>query len=216
MPGHKNLGIGRHWHFFSIAFWIANGAVYYILLFTSDEWHRLVPTSWSIFPQALHTALLDANFHFPPPGNPYNPLQELTYFGVVFLLAPFMIATGAAMSPAVDARSPWYPKIFRGRQVARSLHFLGMIAFILFIIIHVTTVILERFPENMGNIVFGHVTSFWVAMGLLAFFIVVVIAVHVWATGISLRNSRRVQNILDIVIVPLIYSISKSYFQTIL
>ena len=23
LPGHKNLGIGRHWHFFSIIFWIA-------------------------------------------------------------------------------------------------------------------------------------------------------------------------------------------------
>ena len=37
LPGHKNLGIGRFWHFFSIIFWIANGAAYYILLFTSDE-----------------------------------------------------------------------------------------------------------------------------------------------------------------------------------
>ena len=38
LPGHKNLGLGRHWHFSSIIFWIANGAAYYILLFTSDEW----------------------------------------------------------------------------------------------------------------------------------------------------------------------------------
>ena len=52
-----------------------------------------------------------------------------------------MIATGAAMSPAIDARLPWYPKIFRGRQVARSLHFLGMVAFVLFIIVHIAMVI---------------------------------------------------------------------------
>ena len=63
LPGHKNLGLGRHWHFFSIIFWIANGAAYYILLFTSDEWQRLVPTSWSIFPQAFQTVLY-ASFHF--------------------------------------------------------------------------------------------------------------------------------------------------------
>ena len=25
LPGHRNLGLGRHWHFFSIVFWIANG-----------------------------------------------------------------------------------------------------------------------------------------------------------------------------------------------
>ena len=45
LPGHKNLGIGRHWHFLSIIFWISNGAAYYILLFTSGEWQRLIPTS---------------------------------------------------------------------------------------------------------------------------------------------------------------------------
>ncbi|PWU82657.1 MAG: oxidoreductase, partial [Candidatus Nitrosopolaris wilkensis] len=60
LPGHKNLGMGRHWHFFYIIFWIANGAAYYILLFTSNEWQRLIPTSLSIFPQAIHTAMLYA------------------------------------------------------------------------------------------------------------------------------------------------------------
>ncbi|MFZ0511448.1 MAG: hypothetical protein WAM14_07575 [Candidatus Nitrosopolaris sp.] len=53
------------------------------------------------FPTALHTASLYASLHFPPSGNPYNPVQQLSYFGVVFLLGPFMIATGAAMSPAI-------------------------------------------------------------------------------------------------------------------
>ena len=202
LPGHKNLGIGRHWHFFSIAFWIANGVTYFILLFTSDEWQRLIPTTWSIFPQAFHTAILYATFHFPPPGSPYNPVQQLSYFGAVFLLGPFMIATGAAMSPAIDARFPWYPKIFRGRQAARSLHFLGMLALILFIIVHITMVLAERFPENMGNIVLGNRTSFGIALGLFALFIIAVAIVHVWATGISLRKPRRIQNILDVVIVP--------------
>jgi DMSO/TMAO reductase YedYZ molybdopterin-dependent catalytic subunit/Ni,Fe-hydrogenase I cytochrome b subunit len=202
LPGHKNLGLGRHWHFFSIVFWIANGAAYYILLFTSDEWQRLIPSSWSIIPQAFHDAMLYASFHFPPAGHPYNAIQQLTYFIVVFLLGPFMIATGAAMSPAIAARFPRYPKIFRGRQVARSLHFLGMIAFILFIIIHLTMVMAERFSENMGNIVLGHTTSFGVASGLFALFVIAVVVVHVWATGISLRKPRLIQNTLDRVLVP--------------
>ena len=190
LPGHKNLGLGRHWHFFSIVFWIANGAAYYILLFTSSEWQRLIPTSLDIFPQAIHTAMMYASFHFPPPGNPYNPIQQLSYFGVVFLLGPFMIATGAAMSPAIDARFPWYPRIFRGRQVARSLHFLGMVAFVLFIIVHMTMVIVERFPDNMGNIVLGHTISLGVAIGLFALFVIAVVVVHAWATGVSLSNPR--------------------------
>ena len=53
------------------------------------------------------------------------------------------------MSPTIGARFPHYPRIFRGRQAARSLHFLGMIAFVLFIIVHIAMVIVERFPDNM-------------------------------------------------------------------
>jgi len=124
------------------------------------------------FSLAFHTAMMYASFHFPPPGDPYNPIQQLSYFGVVFLLGPFMIATGAAMSPAIDARFPWYPKMFRGRQVARSLHFLGMIAFVLFIVVHLTIVTIERFPENMGNIALGQgkYTSLGVAIALFSLF----------------------------------------------
>jgi methionine sulfoxide reductase catalytic subunit len=146
--------------------------------------------------------MLYTSFHFPPVGHPYNAIQQLTYFIVVFLLGPFMIATGAAMSPAISARFPRYPKIFRGRQVARSLHFLGMIAFVLFIIIHLTMVTAERFSENMGNIVLGHTTSFGVAAGLFSLFLIAVVIIHVWATGISIRRPRRIQNTLDIVLVP--------------
>ncbi len=203
LPGHKNLGMGRHWHFFSIIFWILNGAAYFILLFTSDEWQRLVPTSWSIFPDAFHDMMLYTSFHFSLPGNPYDSIQQLAYFTVVFILGPFQIATGAAMSPSVDARFPWYPKIFRGRQVARSLHFLGMVAFLLFIIIHISMVAISGFSKNMGNIFLGSATRFGIAIGIFAFFVLVVVAILVWATGVSLKNPRFVQNKLGAVIEPI-------------
>ena len=90
-----------------------------------------------------------------------------------------MIVTGAAMSPAIGARYPHYPRNFRGRQVARSLHFLGMIAFILFIIVHITMVIVERFPDNMGNIFLGKGTSLGVAIGIFGLFVLAIIAIHV-------------------------------------
>jgi DMSO/TMAO reductase YedYZ molybdopterin-dependent catalytic subunit len=148
--------------------------------------------------------MIYASFHFPPPGDPYNPLQQLTYFFAVFVLGPFMLSTGAAMSPAIAARFPRYQKIFGGRQSARSLHFLGLLAFILFVIVHVTMVVVERFPQNMGNIMLGsgQGTSFAVAAGLFALLVVAVIIVHVWATAVSLKNPRIMQNALDKVIVP--------------
>jgi sulfoxide reductase catalytic subunit YedY len=205
LPGHKNLGLARHWHFFSMIFWFANGVAYYILLFTSGEWTHLIPVSWNIFPEAVKAAMTYATFHFPPPGDPYNPLQQLTYFGVIFLLGPFMILTGAAMSPAIAAQFPRFQKVFRGRQTARSLHFLGLFAFILFIIVHIIMVTVERFPENMGNIVLGNGgegTSLGLAVGLFALLVVTVVIVHVWATGISLKRPRLTQNILDRIIMP--------------
>jgi methionine sulfoxide reductase catalytic subunit len=202
LPGHKNLGIGRHWHFFSIIFWIANGVAYYTLLFSSNEWQRLVPTSWSIFPQAFHTMMQYASFNFTVNGNPYDPIQQISYFTVVFILGPFMIATGAAMSPSIGAQFPWYPKIFRGRQVARSLHFLGMVAFVLFIIIHVSMVMITNFPQNMGNIFLGKATSLGIAIGIFALFVIVVVVIQIWATGISLKRPRLVQNKLGSIIEP--------------
>lgn len=193
---------GKALAFFSIVFWIVNGAAYYILLFTSNEWQRLIPTSLDIFPQAIHTAMMYASFHFPPQGILTIQYSNFRILVFVFLLGPFMIATGAAMSPAIDSRFPWYPRIFRGRQVARSLHFLGMIAFVLFIIVHLTMVVVERFSENMGNIVLGQTTSFGVAVGFFALFVIAIVAVNAWATGVSLRKPRRIQNALDIVLVP--------------
>ncbi|HET8792984.1 MAG TPA: molybdopterin-dependent oxidoreductase [Nitrososphaeraceae archaeon] len=201
LPGHKNLGLGRHWHFFSAIFWGLNGLIYYILLFTSNEWSRLIPTSIDIIPQAIQTALTYVTFNFPPPGNPYNPLQQLMYFGIVFLLGPFMVMTGAAMSPSISARFPRYPKIFGGRQAARSLHFLGNVAFILFIIIHVSMVVIEHFPENIGQIILGYPLSSWsTAIGLFALYIIVIAIIHIWITRISLNNPRIVQNSLDMIV----------------
>src|SRR5690349_1551333 len=117
-PGGNNLGLGRIWHFFIVIFWILNGVVYIALLILSGEWTRLVPTDWSIFPRAWETFLTYATFQLPPASEfqPYDALQQLTYFAVVFLLGPFLIATGAAQSPAIAARFPWYLKIFGGRQ----------------------------------------------------------------------------------------------------
>ena len=118
LPGEDNLGLGRHWHFFSVIFWILNGVVYVVLLFATGEWTRLIPTSWSIVPTAWQTLLTYLSFHIPPASDfrPFDPLQQLAYAGVVFLLAPFMLLTGAAMSPAIEARFPWYIKIFGGRR----------------------------------------------------------------------------------------------------
>jgi hypothetical protein len=82
-------------------------------------------------------------------------LQQISYFGVVFILAPLAMLTGMAMSPAIENRCHWYPKLFGNRQSARSIHFMVMIAYVIFIIIHITLVIVTGLVRNMNHITFG-------------------------------------------------------------
>src|SRR5215217_2094475 len=119
MPGHSQLGLGRHWHFISVIGWLLYGLVYVVLLLATGVWHRFWPYSWEIFPQAVKDIITYLRFELPPtlPGQPYNAIRKLTYGAVVFILAPFQIATGAAQSPALEARFPWYVKLFGGAAV---------------------------------------------------------------------------------------------------
>ena len=199
LPGGDNLGLGRLWHFFTIIFWVLNGVIYVVLLFATGEWSRLIPTSWSIIPDAWHTLLIYLSFHIPPASvfHPYDPLQQLAYAGVVFILAPFMLLTGAAMSPSIEGRFPWYVKLFGGKQAARSLHFLSMVAFVLFVIVHTALVLIVHFQDNIRNIVFGTTSSSFAAAIIIAIAaLVFVAAVYVWASWYSLRKQRRTQSIL--------------------
>jgi len=74
----------------SVQFWVLTGAVYVALVFATGYWHYLVPTSWSIFPDAVKAVGSYLSFHFPPllPGQPFNAAQKLSYFFVIFILSP--------------------------------------------------------------------------------------------------------------------------------
>lgn len=193
------LGIGRHWHLLSVMAWVATGVVYIALLFATDEWRRLVPTSWSIFPDAVAAASQYQHLHLaqPAPGYPYNALQQLAYFAVVFLLAPLQIASGAAMSPAVAARFPWYPRLFVTRQAARTVHFAGLVAFALFAAAHTAMVIVHGLPKEWAKIVLGSdqanpATA--VVVGLIG--LAVVLLVNAFATVLGRRRPRTAQVVL--------------------
>jgi sulfoxide reductase catalytic subunit YedY len=210
-PGGNNLGLGRHWHFSAALFWVLNGVVYVVLLFATGEWQRLIPTSFSIIPDAWQALLTFASLHRPPPsaGLPYDPLQQLAYAAVVFLLAPFLILTGAAQSPGIEAQFPRYARLFGGRQGARSLHFLGLLAFIVFIVMHTFLVVVTGFSQNMGDIVLGqHQTDQGLAvvlgLGLIASF-VAIYAVTSWG---SRRWPRVTQHVLGRLIRPIMRALA--------
>jgi methionine sulfoxide reductase catalytic subunit len=191
LPGGSRLGLGRHWHFLAVLGWILTGALYIGLLFLTDEWRRLVPTSLGIFPQAVRDLGTYLTLHVPTETGGYNALQQLTYFAIVFIVSPLQIATGAAMSPAIDARFPRFVRLFGGRQRARSLHFLLLVVFCLFIVMHTAMVAVHGLGFGLSRIVLGSSdASHAVAIGLAAAGVLFVIALHVAATAVSKRRPR--------------------------
>ncbi|NDJ90670.1 cytochrome b/b6 domain-containing protein, partial [Mycolicibacter kumamotonensis] len=179
LPGHAQLGIGRHWHFAAVIGWIVVGSSYYILLFATGQWHRYWPYSWSVFPEAWNDIVTYLSFNLPPllPGEPLDAIQKLTYAGVIFGLAPFQILTGAAQSPAIEARFPRYVRLFGGRQSARSLHFLGLAAFLVFIAIHLSMVFFWGWGRLTALMIFGSIRNTHWATVLSLLIITVVVTV---------------------------------------
>lgn len=157
LPGRENIGLARHWHGFGVMLWVLNGIVYVALLLGTGLWRRIVPTSWDVFPEAWHSFTVYAGFGMPSVElfTPYDALQKLAYTGVIFVIAPLMILTGLAMSPAIRGRFPWYLRLWGGYQKARSLHFLGMFAMCIFIVIHVGLVFIVHPEHNLPHMVFG-------------------------------------------------------------
>jgi len=159
LPGYRHtVGLARCWHFINVPFFLLNGLIFIILLFSTEQWHKLVPTSWTIFPEAWSVFVHYATFNMPEEPNGfylYNALQQISYFAVVFILAPVAMLSGMAMSPAIENRFHWFPKMFGNRQGARSVHFLVMVAYLAFLFVHVGMVILSGLQRNMNHIIHG-------------------------------------------------------------
>lgn len=201
LPGRGNIGLGRFWHGLVTMLWVLNGAVYVGLLFGTGQWRRLVPTSWQVFPEAWESFKIYAGLGVPSLAHfqPYDALQQLMYFTVVFVVAPLMIVTGPVMSPAVVGRFPWYPKLFGGRQAARSLHFLGMAFFTVFVVIHVTLVFIVHPKYNLTHMMLGEADPARFAQAFTMTVLGVVAAVAIWLflSYWSLADPRRAQVLLN-------------------
>jgi sulfoxide reductase catalytic subunit YedY len=184
-PGYRHtVGIARSWHFITVYGFVLTGVFFVIGLLTSSQWERLIPTNLGVLVDAWSTFVLYANFHFPPEPNGfygYNALQQLAYAATVFVMAPLAILTGMAMSPALVNHFPRYTKIFGGRQGARSIHFLVLVGFACFIVVHVTLVALTGFQRNMNHIVLG--TDDFGATGMVLGFIGIAVVILSWVVA---------------------------------
>jgi len=195
IPGLRHtIGLARWWHFSVNLLWTLNGIAFYVLLFSTDQWRRLVPITWTVFPAALSTAIQYAslNFSVDQGWTRYNGLQQLTYFITVFVAAPTSIATGLLQSPAISNRLGWDGRVLN-RQLARSIHFISFAWFVLYILAHGTMVFVTGLRENTNHMFAGVENSSWA--GLLPFVLVMLVAAAAWAVAspFTLRHARLVQ-----------------------
>jgi DMSO/TMAO reductase YedYZ molybdopterin-dependent catalytic subunit len=206
LPGGKRLGMGRHWHFVGALGWVLTGACYLAGLFVTGDWRRLVPTSWSIVPQALQAASAYLHLQTPivPPGHAFNALQQLAYAGVVFVLAPLAIVTGCAMSPAIGARLPRLLRVLGGVQTVRSVHFLTFLGLLAFTLVHTVMVVLHGLPGQFARIYLGseqrdHATA--LVLGLAS--LLAVALLHVVGTRWSIRDPAGASRTLGRITMPM-------------
>jgi sulfoxide reductase catalytic subunit YedY len=205
LPGLRHsIGLARWWHLGVDALWLLNGVVFYVLLFATGRWERLVPTSWDVFPNALSALVQYLSLNWPADHGwvAYNGLQLTAYFVTVFIAAPLALITGLGMSPALSTRFKRISRIF-SIQTARSLHFLVLVWFLIFIVLHVTFVFTTGLLVNLNHIYAGRTDGSWIGLGVFAASTAVAIGAWVAATPFTIRHPRVVQRVGQAIVGPL-------------
>jgi DMSO/TMAO reductase YedYZ molybdopterin-dependent catalytic subunit/thiosulfate reductase cytochrome b subunit len=196
IPGLRHtLGLARWWHFSVNLLWLINGIAFYALIFSTDQWRRLVPLTWEVFPAAFSTAIQYASLNFPVDHSwtRYNGLQQLSYFVTVFVAAPLSIVTGVMQSPAISNAMGWVGRILN-RQAMRSLHFLSFAWFVGFILMHGVMVFVTGLRQNTNHMFGGVDDASWTGFPLFALAMAILVACWLAASPFTLRHARFVQH----------------------
>ncbi|MGE3529697.1 MAG: cytochrome b/b6 domain-containing protein [Methyloceanibacter sp.] len=157
LPGHRDLAMGRRWHFFFAWLFLLNGLAYLLWSLGSGHLRRdLTPSRQDL--AHIGTSIREhARLKFPKgeAAKRYNVLQKLAYLAVALALLPLMLLTGLAMSPGMDAAFPWLLKILGGRQTARTIHFVAASGIVLFVVVHLVMVVLSGLWNNLRSMITG-------------------------------------------------------------
>ena len=205
IPGIRHsIGLARWWHFSFDLLWLINGVVFYVLLFSTDQWKRLVPTSLDVFPNAVSTALQYLSLELPQNAGftTYNALQLLAYFITVFIAAPVALITGLLQAPAIAGRFGTGAGLLN-RQVARTIHFGVLVWMAIFIVIHTLMVFVTGFVGNVNHITLGTDTDSYAGVALYLAWMAVVVAFWLVASPLTLKHPRKVQKVARTILGPL-------------
>jgi DMSO/TMAO reductase YedYZ molybdopterin-dependent catalytic subunit/thiosulfate reductase cytochrome b subunit len=197
LPGLRHsIGLARWWHLGVDSLWLLNGLVFYVLLFSTGQWRRVVPTTWSVFPNALSVLIQYLSLSWPIENGwvAYNSLQLLAYFVTIFVAAPLALITGLGMSPALSTRFKRISRVL-SIQTARSLHFFVLVWFLVFVVSHVTLVFTTGLLDNLNHVYAGRNDGSWIGFAVFAASTVLCIVGWVAATPFTLRHPRVVQRV---------------------
>jgi len=154
-------GWSRYLHFEAAWVLVLTGLVYVTASVMTAHFRKNLlpsPAQWSssairdVFQKYLRRA---------PPGDAeshsYNVVQRISYLLVIFVLFPFVIWTGLALSPSFDSALPATVNLLGGRQSARTLHFFVSGLLVIFLVAHVTMISLAGFWSRTRAMITGHV-----------------------------------------------------------
>jgi thiosulfate reductase cytochrome b subunit len=152
-------GWSRYLHFQSAWLLVFTGLLYVAFSLLNGHLRKdLLPDgadlSWRAFSKSIASHL---RFERPSAAEAlsYNMLQRLSYLFVIFILFPFVIWTGLAMSPAFVSAVPAAVNVLGGQQSARTLHFFVSLALVLFLLVHVGMVWFAGFKSRMWAMITG-------------------------------------------------------------
>jgi thiosulfate reductase cytochrome b subunit len=137
------------WHFFAMWILVINGLCYLIYgLYTGRFRRKLVP----IWPSAVIADIRDAlRFQLSHDDiRHYNAVQKLLYVGIILVIILQVISGLVIWKPVQFSE---LASLFYDFQTARLVHFFGMAAIVLFLVIHVALALLV--PKTIGAMVTG-------------------------------------------------------------
>lgn len=156
-------GWSRYLHFQSAWIVVFTGLLYIVSGLVTGHFHRnLLPARCDLSWRAFSTDVV-RHLRFQRPSEAevwsYNLLQRLTYLFVIFILFPFVIWTGLAMSPAFVSAFPAAVNVLGGQQSARTLHFFVSLALVLFLLVHVGMILLAGLWSRMRTMITGRAAT---------------------------------------------------------
>ena len=147
------LAEGMGWHFFLMWIFAINGFFYLLALIWTGEWRELFPDLQS-FKEAPYVFLHELKIIKNPPKmrGKYNAAQRIAYFGVL-LMGAGSVLTGLAIYKPVQFGV--MTQLLGGYRAARLEHFILMIGFVIFFVIHILQVIRAGW-NNFRSMVAGY------------------------------------------------------------